>query len=70
MKKKIEYTVNVDIHGMKAGQTILLDVDKNGTPLDRNWRRRLNDAKLDGCITKTDQPTPAPAPTTSDKKGK
>ena len=52
-RKKVEYTVNVGIHGMKAGQTILLDVDKNGIPLSRQWRRRLKDAKIDGCITKT-----------------
>ena len=53
--KKVQYTVNVPMHGMKAGQKIMLDVDKNGTPLDRNWRRRLKDAKIDGCITKTVQ---------------
>ena len=54
--KKVEYTVNTDMHGLKAGQTIMLEVDKNGTPLDRMWRRRFKDANLDGCITKTKQP--------------
>ena len=52
-KKKVEFTVNVAIHGMKKGQSILLDVDANGIPLDRKWRRRLKDAKIDGCITET-----------------
>jgi len=61
MLKKIEYTVNTDMHGMKAGQTIMLEVDKNGTPLSRLWRRRFNDAKIDGCITKTEQPKPKPS---------
>ena len=51
-KKKVEFTVNAAIHGMKKGQTILLDVDANGIPLNRQWRRRLKDAKIDGCITK------------------
>ena len=66
MSKKVQYTVNTDMHGMKAGQKIMLDVDKNGTPLDRLWRRRFNDAKLDGCITKTEQPKPKPS-TVKDK---
>ena len=55
-EKRVQYTVNTAIHGMIAGQTIMLAVDKNGTPLDRKWRRRLKDAKIDGCITKTEQP--------------
>ena len=59
--KKVQYTINVAMHGMKAGQKIMLDVDKNGTPLDRNWRRRLKDAKIDGCITKTEQPKQKPS---------
>ena len=52
MSKKVEFTVNADIHGVKAGQTIMLEVDKNGIPLDRQWRRRLKDAGIDGCITR------------------
>lgn len=56
MSKKVEFIVNADIHGIKAGQTITLDVDKNGTPLDRVWRRRFKDAKIDGCITLKEQP--------------
>ena len=70
MAKKVEYTVNTDMHGMKAGQKIMLDVDKNGTPLNRMWRRRFNDAKIDDCITKTKQSSPSSISTTSDKKGK
>jgi len=66
-KKKVEYTVNVNIHGMKAGQTILLDVDTNGIPLDRKWRRRLKDAKIDGCMTKK---TKQPETKTSSEKDK
>ena len=71
MAKKVEYIVNTDMHGLKAGQMIMLDVDKNGTPLNRLWRRRFNDAKIDGCITKKKQTSSSiPASTTSDKKGK
>ena len=61
MSKKVKYDVNIDIHGTKAGQTVLLDVDQNGVPLDRQWRRRLKDAKIDGCITKTVQPKSKPS---------
>ena len=66
MSKKVEFTVNADIHGFKAGQTIMLDLDKRGIPVERTWRRRLKDAKIDGCITKTEQPKPK----SSDNKDK
>ena len=56
MSKKVEFTINANIHGFKAGQTIMLYLDKRGIPLDRIWRRRLKDAEIDGWIVKTEQP--------------
>lgn len=66
-KKKVEYTVNVSMHGVKAGQSVLLDVDVHGIPLDRKWRRRLKDAKIDGCITKKQKQPETKTPSEKDK---
>jgi len=38
----------VSIHGLKPGGKIKVAVDVNGTPLDKNWRRRMKDN--DGAI--------------------
>ena len=38
------------IANVKHGETITLDSDNNGIPLDKFWRRRLADSKIDGCV--------------------
>lgn len=38
----------VTIHGVRPGNTVRVEVDEEGTPLDLNWRRRLKDN--DGAI--------------------
>lgn len=50
MSKKVEYIVKANIHGFKSGQKVMIEVDKNGTPINKMWRRRLKDSKIDGCI--------------------
>lgn len=55
-KIKIENKSNVTIHGLKAGNTMLIEVDENGTPINVNWRRRLNDSKIDGAIVIVEAP--------------
>jgi len=40
----------VPIHGLQPKKTMEIEVDKDGTPLDRHWRRRFRDAEIDGCI--------------------
>ena len=45
-------TITVKVHrvsGFEAGQEILIEVDSEGIPLDRFWRRRLRDSKRDQC---------------------
>lgn len=45
-------TITIQVHrvvGFKAGQEVEVVVDREGTPLDRFWRRRLRDAKRDQC---------------------
>lgn len=51
MKKTAQYIVNIAIHGYKKGAVLDIDVDENGTPIARQWRRRLKDAKIDKCIS-------------------
>lgn len=38
------------LHGIPSGGTVKVEVDKEGIPFDKNWRRRLKDSKLDGCV--------------------
>lgn len=46
----IENKSMVSLHGLKPGKRAEIQVDRDGTPLERHWRRRLNDSKTDGCI--------------------
>ena len=39
------------MHGREAGTVEKIQVDKEGTPLDKNLRRRLKDAKIDNCVS-------------------
>lgn len=51
MFKTVEYEINKSIHGHKAGDVVKIELDKNGTPLDKTWRRRVKDAKIDNCMS-------------------
>ncbi len=50
-KAIIENKSGVTIHGLRPGAKIPVEVDPNGTPLDKKWRRRLADSKIDGAIS-------------------
>lgn len=41
---------DVNLHGVKPGGSVKIEVDKEGTPKTKEWRRRLKDSKVDGCI--------------------
>ena len=30
--------------------TVAIDVDKNGTPLQKFWRKRMKEAEADNCV--------------------
>ncbi len=51
----IRVKVNLPTRGFVVGQEVHVKVDREGTPLDVAWRRRLRDAKIDNCceIVKT-----------------
>lgn len=41
----------ITIHGLKAGGKLLIEADREGTPMDKHWRRRVADGKIDGAIS-------------------
>lgn len=67
MKITIRNDSKVRLHGLKPGDTRPIEVDKNGTPIDRDWRRRMNDAKIDGCISVVKETKPKKSKTVDDK---
>ena len=48
--KKIQLKLNADLGGKKKGTIITVEIDSNKVIIDRYWRRRLEDAALDGCV--------------------
>ena len=40
-----------DLHGVKPGGTIDLEADRDGIPLNKEWRRRVKDSKIDNCVS-------------------
>jgi hypothetical protein len=62
MITNVKVTINspelAALHGVAKGGTVSVKL-KNGVPVNREWRNRFNDAKIDGCIT-VNQNTPKP----------
>lgn len=50
MKKRISLKLNADLGGKKKGTIITVEIDSNKVIIDQYWRRRLQDAALDGCV--------------------
>ncbi len=48
--KKISLKLNTDLGGKKKGAIITVEIDSNKVIKDQYWRRRLEDAALDGCV--------------------
>jgi len=47
---KIKVKILADIPGHSKGQRVTIETDKDGTPLERFWRRRFKDAETDNCL--------------------
>jgi len=48
---KIKLKLNLDLGGKyKKGMLVSIEVDREGTPLERFWRNRMRDSKLDNCV--------------------
>lgn len=39
-----------NVKGHTKGSEVEIEVDVDGTPNDKFWRRRLKDAKIDNCV--------------------
>jgi len=42
--------LNQPMAGYEAGHTVTIQTDSCGVPLEKFWRRRLKDAKIDNCV--------------------
>jgi len=42
--------LNQPMAGYEAGRTVTVQTDASGVPLEKFWRRRLRDAKIDNCV--------------------
>ena len=42
--------LNAPLRGYPAGTEVKIKVDSQGTPVERYWRDRLNDAEKDKCV--------------------
>ena len=46
----ITIKLNADLKGKTSGSTVRVKTDTDGTPLDRYWRDRMKDSKIDNCV--------------------
>ena len=42
--------LNTNLAGHAKNAIIKIKVDKEGTPIERFWRNRVNDSKKDSCV--------------------
>ncbi len=54
------FIVNLAVGGSRPGARLTLKVDKDGTPLDKYWRRRWKDSRIDNCISRVDETPEVP----------
>ena len=55
MSRKVTIKLNAPLRGYAAGTELRIEVDKDGTPLERYWRDRFKDAKTDKCVELADK---------------
>lgn len=48
--KKVSIVIKKPVRGFPEGTAIKVRVDKNGIPLERYWRDRFKDSKIDFCL--------------------
>lgn len=61
MTLKINNPALASIYGLKAGDTIDVET-REGVPIAREWRNRLRDSELDGCVSVQNAEKPAKKP--------
>lgn len=60
MYENKQLKLNVNLRGHKAGTTVPIKTDKQGTPLDPYWRNRLKDSATDNCVEMVSSPKKKP----------
>ena len=50
MQKNIKIKINSDLGKFKKDTLVTVAVDVNGVPIEKYWRSRLEDSKIDNCI--------------------
>jgi hypothetical protein len=50
MIKTKKLKLNVPLRGKPANTVVTVEVDHEGTPIDKFWRNRVKDAKTDNCV--------------------
>lgn len=49
--KKITLKLNVGLKELPKGSVFDVSVDRDGVIVDRYWRKRLQDSKIDNCVS-------------------
>lgn len=49
--KKVTLKLNVDLKELPKGSIFDLAVDRDGMVVDRYWRKRVQDSKIDNCVS-------------------
>jgi len=48
---KLSIKLNQALMGRKKGSKLKIDCDKDGTPIDKDWRQFVKDSPRDNCLT-------------------
>jgi len=48
MKKQLK--INKPFSGHKVGTVVSIECDVDSVPLNREWRNRVKDSKIDNCV--------------------
>lgn len=50
MSREVNILIKKKLPPHNVGDEVKIPVDEGGIPLDKYWRRRLRDSKIDNCI--------------------
>lgn len=65
MKREIK--INKYFGGYSVGEIVSIECDKDGVPLVREWRNRVNDATVDNCVEFVGEKSPVKTKTSKPK---
>lgn len=50
MSKIMKIKILKELKAHKSGDVVSIKVDNHGVPLERYWRNRISDSRMDKCI--------------------